>query len=161
IERIEPGASHAIQPVDLALSAGYLGSLRERVSGALHVEVVEADRCLLKERHPIDVLSFDEWPGLRSLPEILAAFIFPNHPVVEEILPEAASILSVWEDGLCLSGYQTGKRSDVYHAVAAIYAALAQRKLHYVSPPASFEMSGQKVRTPARIAETSLGTCLD
>ena len=33
--------------------------------------------------------------------------------------------------------------------------------LVYVNPPASFEQSGQKVRTPDQVMHEGMGTCLD
>ena len=38
---------------------------------------------------------------------------------------------------------------------------MAKSGVTYVNPPASFEKSGQKVRSPSRVLEARMGTCLD
>ena len=43
----------------------------------------------------------------------------------------------------------------------AIWAAIADRRIAYVLPPASFERAGQKVRGPSDVLERKVGTCLD
>lgn len=158
---LEPGASYAFGHVPLQLSPKFLAELTERVAGTITVSVSASDQELKQEAARIDVLAYDEWSGLRSLPEVLAAFVTPNHPVVEGILADAASILSGWERGASLCAYQTQKKQDALRQGAAIYEAIRRRGLKYISPPASFEQVGQKVRLAERILENGLGTCLD
>ena len=61
-------------------------------------------------RQRIEVLAHDQWGGMRSLPEMLAAFILPNHPAIETLLAEAARILEQWTGDASLSGYQAHSR---------------------------------------------------
>jgi hypothetical protein len=110
---------------------------------------------------PNDPLAYDEWNGLSGIPEILAAFVMPNHPAVEAILADASILLGQWTGDSSLLGYQNKDRQRVIMTTAAIYTALQQIGIHYINPPASFEESGQKIRTPDRILENKLGTCLD
>lgn len=42
-----------------------------------------------------------------------------------------------------------------------IYAAVAQKKIVYNNPPASYEVIGQRVRLPHIVLEQKMGTCLD
>ncbi|HMM37167.1 MAG TPA: DUF3320 domain-containing protein [Desulfovibrio sp.] len=161
VTRLEPGASYAFGHVPLQLSPKFLAELTERVAGTITVSVSASGQELKQETARIDVLAYDEWSGLRSLPEVLAAFVTPNHPVVEGILADAAGILSGWEGGASLCAYQTKKKQDAFRQGAAIYEAIRRRGLKYISPPASFEQVGQKVRLAERILENGLGTCLD
>ena len=106
-------------------------------------------------------MAHDEWSGLRSPAEILAAFVLPTQPEIEGILAEASRILKEWTGDGSLSGYQTKSAERAFRTTEAIYAALRGPALQYINPPASFEQSGQKIRLPHRILENKLGTCLD
>lgn len=158
---LEPGSSYAFGHVPLQLSPKFLAELTERVAGAITISVSTSGQEIKRQAARIDVLAYDEWSGLRSLPEVLAAFVTPNHPVVESIMADASDILSGWERGASLCAYQTKKKQDTLRQGAAIYEAIRRRGLKYISPPASFEHTGQKVRLAERIMENGLGTCLD
>jgi very-short-patch-repair endonuclease len=158
---INPGESFNLGLVDLLLFHDFLACLTERVAGSLFVEVLQNDVLLCASTQRIDVLAYDEWNGLQSVPEILAAFVTPNHPVVELALSDAASILGDWTGNSAISGYQSRDPQRVALTAAAIYVALQQRNIRYINPPASFEEIGQKIRLPDRIMESRLATCLD
>ncbi|HET6496880.1 MAG TPA: DUF4011 domain-containing protein, partial [Thermoleophilia bacterium] len=95
------------------------------------------------------------------VPEILAAFVTPNHPAIEGVLAETADVLRDLTGDASLSGYQSRNPSRVATVAAAIYSVLQRRGIRYINPPASFEESGQKIRLPDRIFEHRLATCLD
>jgi len=161
VGRLEPGATYTFSHVPLQLSPKFLAELTERVVGVITISVSTVDQEIKQQSERIDVLAYDEWSGLRSLPEVLAAFVTPNHPVVEGIMADAADILSSWDPEASLCAYQTKKKQDALRQGAAIYEAIRRRGLKYISPPASFEHAGQKVRLAERILENGLGTCLD
>lgn len=158
---INPGESFNLGVVDLLLSHDFLASLTERVAGSLLVEVLQDNTVLSTSSQRIDVLAYDEWNGLQSIPEILAAFVTPNHPVVESVLSDTAGILGTWTGNSAISGYQSRDPQRVALTAAAVYTALQQRNIRYINPPASFEEIGQKIRLPERILESRLATCLD
>lgn len=162
VTTIAPGGTYTLGPIDLRLSANLLMGLTERVSGCIHAEVVRGAESLCRHAEPIEMLAFDEWNGLaRSLPELLAAYVLPNHPLVEEILSDAAKWLGSNTGDSALSGYQTRSAKRVGEIAQAVYKAIQARGIRYCNPPASFESTGQKVRLPDRILENRLATCLD
>ncbi len=161
IAAIPPGKSCDISRVDLQLSPGFLAGINERLSGIIKADVLAGDVTVSSIANKIDVLSYDEWSGFRSLPEILAAFVQPNHPIVEIILNETATVLGEATGDSSLSGYQAKNRGRVFKTVAALYSVISGKGINYVNPPASFEQAGQKIRFPDRIIENKLGTCLD
>src|SRR5262245_37181592 len=138
---IPPDASYVLDDVDLRLSPRHLVNLTEREAGILRISVLGGEHLLAEASCPVELLAYDEWSGLRSLPEILAAFVLPNHPTVETILRDAAGILQDWTPDGGLSGYQTRDRAHVIRMAAAVYAALQKLDLAYINPPASFEHS--------------------
>jgi hypothetical protein len=156
ITSINPDETFNLGVVDIPLSHDFLASLTERVAGSLIVEVLKDNAVLSISSQRIDVLAYDEWNGLQSIPEILAAFVTPNHPMVESVLSDTASILGTWTNNSAISGYQSRDPQRVVLTAAAVYTALQQRNIRYINPPASFEVNGQKIRLPDRILESRL-----
>ena len=161
VELIAENSTYNIAAIDLLLSPKFLGEITERVRGQLRFELFKDEKRLAECVESVELLARDEWNGLSSLPEILAAFIMPNHPAIQGILRHAADILAKWTDDPSLSGYQTRDPKRVYMMAAAVYAALQQIDLTYINPPASFESEGQRIRLPDQVVESRMGTCLD
>ncbi|MDJ0975512.1 MAG: DUF3320 domain-containing protein [Planctomycetota bacterium] len=158
---IPAGAAHRFEPVDLPFSATRLVNKDEREQAQLWIEVACGDEVRHRLPHPLEVLAYSEWAGARSLPEILAAFVLPNHPDVERLLASARDRLAQATGDPTLEGYRAKDPARVKAVVEAVYGAARDLDLTYVSPPASFEQGGQKIRMPERMLETSFATCLD
>ena len=110
-------------------------------------------------RGPVRLLTADEW-WAAGIPELLAAFVRPNDPAVAELLRSASAILDERTGSSSLEGYQSGPRR-VRDIAEAVFDALAARRLTYAEPPASFEGTGQRIRTHTQVLADGLGTCLD
>ena len=95
------------------------------------------------------------------MPEILAAFVLPNHPVVARLLKGASDHLQRWTQDASLSGYQTRDARRVALMGAACFTAIRDLRLTYVNPPANFAQEGQKIRLPEQILNEGMATCLD
>ena len=147
--------------IDIQLAPAFLGSLTERLAGMLIISIKDNEKLIYSSTSPIDILSYDEWNGTRSLPEIIAAFVFPNHPDIASILHGATAYLQERTGNPSLDGYQSKDHKRVRQQIASIYSALQAKEIAYSVPPASFEEQGQKIRTPDIINEHLLGTCLD
>jgi very-short-patch-repair endonuclease len=156
-----PNEARAIERVDLQLSPEFLVAHTESCRGLLHVSVECGGEQLARQAQAIDVLAYDHWSGSRAPVELLAAFVMPNHPVIENLLGKTSVLLR--ESGLpdALDGYQRQSRNAVSQMVAAIYEVMRREQFGYITPPVSIEESGQKIRTPERVLHSRLGTCLD
>jgi len=161
LQGIDADGEFHLSPVDLKLSHDFLAELPEKVSGWLKAEVIEGDNVLCSCTEPVSLLARNEWCGLASLPEILAAFILPNDPAVMTILGRAAEVLRENTGRASFNGYQDKSRTRALEQAAALYQAIGELGLRYISPPASFENTGQKVRFPSDILATRFATCLD
>jgi hypothetical protein len=161
IQAIEALGEFRVAPLDLKLSHDFLASLNERVAGWLKVEVSEGETVICSRTEAVSLLARNEWCGLVALPEILAAFILPNDPAVMPILGRASELLRESTGRAGLNGYQDKSRKRAWEQLAAIYKAIAELGIRYISPPASFENTGQKVRFPSDIIAQRFGTCLD
>lgn len=154
-------STYNVDAIDLELSPGFLGDVTERVRGQLWIEVARNGEVLHRAAEPVELLARDEWSGLSSLQEILAAFVMPNHPALEPVLRSTADLLSHWTQDPSLNGYQSKDARRAYLMAAAVYEALRKLGITYVNPPASFESEGQRVRLPDRVFELGMATCLD
>jgi len=160
-ERLEAGETRTIAPLDLKPDHAYLSALDEAEHATLFASAaVAGGPVLARMTRPIEVLAYDQWPGMRALPELLAAFCMPNSPVVDRLIAKASSLLRGAAPELAMSGYGSRNREHVWKQVSAIYSTVAAEELHYANPPASFG-NGQKIRTPERILDARVATCLD
>lgn len=161
IDRLDAGQPVVLTDIALPLRADTLAHTTERDSADLHAEVYVAGAIASERTWPIDALAFDEWAGVDALPELLAAFVTPNHPAIERLLGDARLHLERATEDRALSGYQRNDPARVRAVTEAIYRAVGDLGLSYINPPASFEKTGQRVRLPDQLVERRMGTCLD
>lgn len=161
IDSIPANESIEISPVKLTTNTEFLFSLTEKMVGIVTVSVLKDENVIFSDKHNIELLAYDEWSGLLIMPEIIAAFITPNHPAVTAVIKEASEFLKKWKGTPSFTGYQTNNPNNVKLQMAAIYAAAVQKKIVYNNPPASYEVIGQRVRLPHTVLEQKMGTCLD
>jgi len=145
----------------LILNGEFLGAMTEKVNGVLHVKLRSADGVLVSDNVEATVLAFDEWHGLELYPELLAAFVTPNHPELAPIIARATEFLGQWTGDTSMDGYQSQDPNRVLAQAAAIFTAIKEQAIAYVVPPASFERVGQRVRLCDMVLKQKLGTCLD
>ncbi len=160
IDRIDPGGTFHIEPDGLHLNARQLAIRTEAERTNLQI-VVETDKGSISDSLPVDLLAFDQWPGVGLYPELLAAFVTPNHPKVAELLQGARTSLGDLSGRDALDGYQAGSRARAAQIAEACFNAVLARGIGYISPPASFDREGQRVRLVDRICRENFGSCLD
>ena len=161
IETIPEKGTVCTDSVEVYLSAGYFAQLTERYSGYITVEVFAGQESVFKQNYPIDILAYDQWGGISVLPEMLSAFVTPNHPAHIPIIKRAAEILEKWTDNPSFDEYQSRNPDRVRKQMAAIYTAMSEQEIIYSAVPAGFEEYGQRVRMSDVIMSQKLGTCLD
>ncbi|TWI67730.1 AAA domain-containing protein [Pseudoduganella lurida] len=160
-ERLEPGETRRIAPLDLKPDHAYLSTLDEAVQAVITFTASAAGAMRGQASHRLAVLAYDQWAGTRALPELLAAFCMPNSRVVDHLIATASALLRQAPGDLAMNGYQAKNREKVWKQVSALYSAILAEELHYANPPASFGSDGQKIRTPERVLDTKVATCLD
>lgn len=106
------------------------------------------------------ILAPNEWFNSPPYYESLAAFVQPNLPAVTEMIRATSDVLAAATGSSIIEGYQSGPQRAMEIA-AAIYVALQHADIRYISPPASFENTGQRVRTTEEVLSTKFGTCID
>lgn len=160
-DRIAAGTEVSPHDMTTQLDVERLGGLNETEIGILKVRVSDAAGVLLEETRRLELLARDEWGGLGDMDRLLAAYVSPNDPVIAGLLKQASMLLErAGHDG-SMEGYQSGNPQRAWMIAGAIWSAATGMGLTYANPPASFELQGQKVRSPARIRDEGLVTCLD
>jgi len=135
--------------------------LVERQRTSLSVRIREASDILGEARHELEFLAGTEWPGIQVLPELLASFVLPNDPALQPLLHHAAEDLQSFTGSSGgLSGYQSKDPGYAKAIVRSCYRALQATGVRYANPAASFEETGQRIRTPEQVIGR-VGTCLD
>ena len=161
IDLLPAGKSLLFPPIKLTVDGNFLAGLSEKISGILTAAVVCEGKTLCSEQLEITALAFDQWHGTSVYPELLCAFVTPNHPVIAQITARAAELLGKWTGDPSLDAYQSNDSNRVLKQAAAVYGALQERNIVYCVHPASFEAIGQRVRLCDAVMEQKLGTCLD
>ncbi len=161
IDRVPAGSTHHIETPDLRLDAALLAGFTEASRLELTIVLADAGGERARDRAEIRLLPPSHWGGGRSAPELLAAFVRPNDPAVDVVLRDAATKLGEAGRETGLDGYRARRKARTWELAEAIWAAIADRRIAYVLPPASFEQAGQKVRGPSEVLERKVGTCLD
>lgn len=160
-DRLGPSESRRISPVDLTPDHAYLAELQESVNATIKVTALTGTNELARGAQPVQVLAYDQWAGTRALPELLAAFSMPNNPAVDDLIAKASKLLRSQHNELSMNGYQSKNRDVVWKQISALYSTISAEGLQYAEPPASFGSDGQKIRTPDRIRDRRVATCLD
>lgn len=124
------------------------------------VEVACSDQ-QVSSRWPVDLLAFDQWPGITLYPDLLAAFITPNHDAMVDLLRAARASLGELSEHDAIDGYQSGSRLRASLIAEAGFNAVAMREIGYIGVPASFEKQGQRIRLVDRVLRENFGNCLD
>lgn len=143
-----------------APAVGYLAGLNESHPATIAITASKLWGDPVEFAVPIQVLARNEWFNAPRYYDSLAAFVQPNTGTVTRVLDNASEILRKETGDASLGGYQNGSRRATLIA-AAVYAALRAERIRYINPPASFEHTGQKVRTTRQVLSKRFGTCVD
>jgi very-short-patch-repair endonuclease len=164
IDVLDPGATIHVSDRNVKLDAAFLSNLTESISGEVTLQVAHGEdggSPLFSKTYPIEVLAKTHWGGVGSMPELLPAFCMPNDPAVDKMLKAASDVLRGAGKSAAIDGYENRSRSRTWELASALWSAIGGLGLGYALPPASFEVGGQKIRTPGAILEGKLATCLD
>ncbi|NDC78501.1 MAG: hypothetical protein EBZ67_11605, partial [Chitinophagia bacterium] len=149
-------------PLEIPLHWKELASLTEGVNGLLLAELEDAEgRLLLTQERQLRFLTFDQWQGTGMMPELLAAFVTPNHPRIPGVLRRAADLLASWGEPPSLNEYQSRSPDRVRKQAAALYGAISELGVTYAAIPASFEEAGQRIRLCDQLFDQGIGNCID
>lgn len=158
---LKAGTGAIIDDIHILLSGEFLSAMTEHVIGQLIVSLFSEGNKVCESVIQIELLTFDEWPGVETFPEILASFITPNHPAINPIVKRASSILEAWGVNKAIDAYFSNSPEKVKYIMAAIYEAIKEYNVSYCWVPASYTDGGQRIRLAHTILGDKLACCLD
>jgi hypothetical protein len=161
IETIAPKTSWYAGSVQLHIDILKLIEHTESFPVTVQLSLLKDGVVLEQQEHPLQLLAYDQWQGASVMPEMLASYVTPNHPKIQEILLRASTIMGGWTGRPSLDGYQSRNPDRLRKQVAAIFQAVAELSVHYITAPASFESSGQRIRLSDQVIAQRMGNCLD
>ncbi|WP_075201067.1 DUF3320 domain-containing protein [Leucobacter celer] len=153
-----------LKDVTFALDPARTLALDTQHEGNLRLTLRDSnDRVIAEHLHPVRILASNQWIArpLQLGLELIASFVQPNASETAKLVGEAAELLGAATGSAALDGYQSGSPDRVDAMARAAYQAMQARDVRYAEPPASWGLTGQKVRTPEEVLSGRLGTCLD
>lgn len=163
VESVGAGESYHLRDLDVQLDGALLSRLTEAELASLHFELrshKQSDEILARHESTVELLARNQWGGIGHLPEMVAAFVQPNDQAIDRLLKGAALALQTGGKSGSIDGYTHGSKR-AWELASGIWTSVLQRRLNYALPPASFEHTGQKVRSPSQVLDGGLATCLD
>lgn len=161
LEELPAGEEFTLKNIQIRVHGEFLASLTERILCNLYISITQGENELVADSMEITVLAYDQWPGLRYSPDLLAAYVTPNHPAISGLSQTAARYLGKWTSDPSLNGYQSNDPNRIVDMAAAAFAAIQELNITYAALPASFEDLGQRVRLISNIMDNRLGNCMD
>ena len=161
LDEIPAGESCVLKDIRVALDVQTLAGLTEKMSGQIKTTLLLDEVPICQEIEELTVLAFDEWSGYTIYPELVTAFVTPNHPEIIKLNARAAYFLEKWTGDPSFDAYQSRDSNRVLRQAAAVYGALQEQNIIYSVPPASFQRCGQRVRLCDAVLQQKMGTCLD
>ena len=157
---VPAGKSYEIKSVDLHLDVDYLASMTERMDGEIKATLHKGEEIAVTYEK-IAVLAYDQWSGSANHPELLSAFVTPNHPALATVISRAATFLNSWTGDPSFTGYLSKDPDRVMKQAAAIFSAIKEENIIYSVLPPSFENAGQRVRLCDMVLQQKNGNCMD
>ena len=161
VGELKAGAGITIKDIAVSFSGDYLSGMTERVAGQIKAVLKSDEEVICDETIPIEVLTFDEWPGTSLYPEILASFVTPNHPAIRPVLKRASEILEKWNINGAIDAYLNDNPDKVKYLMASIFEAIKEYRISYCWLPSSYSSDGQRIRLAHTILGDKLACCLD
>ncbi|MEZ5045765.1 MAG: DUF4011 domain-containing protein [Chitinophagaceae bacterium] len=149
-------------PLDnLKVNRDFLNKLSETEKANFTIEVIENETVTIKETIEINVHPLEHFGGFQILPELIAAYITPNHPYIYHIKRRAIEILEKQGLKTAFEGYQSNDQERVLQIMSAIYTAIQSEEIVYSSLPPGYEEAGQRLRLLNTIQQEKFGNCID
>ena len=149
-------------PLDsLKVNRDFLNKLSETEKANITIEVFEKEISICKETFSINVHPLEHFGGFQVLPELIAAYVTPNHPYIYHIKRKAIETLEKQGLRTAFEGYQSNDPERVLQIMSAIYSAIQSEEIVYSSLPPGYEETGQRLRLLNTIQQEKFGNCID
>lgn len=146
---------------NLKVNRDFINKLSETEKANITIEIIEKEVSLLKETIAINIQPLEHFGGFQVMPELIAAYVTPNHPYIYHIKRKAIEILEKQGLKTAFEGYQSNDPERVLQIMSAIYSAIQNEAIIYSSLPPGYEETGQRLRLLNTIQQEKFGNCID
>ena len=148
------------QDANLLPVTSKLMRLTEAVQSSFTITVHVGETLVLSQTLPLLLMAFDQWHGDKVRPELVAAFVTPNHPCLAPISQRASQYLEKLSGDNSLDSYFSDD-SRILQQIESVYHALLDEHLTFQICPASFEQTGQRIRLVDKVLNGKMANCID
>ena len=160
IPRLPSKKSVDVGSFDGVIDAEFILSLTEKQPVEMKLQL-KAGEFQVEEVHLLTVLPYDAWSGYEEMPELLAAFSVPNHPVIKNLLVRSGELLKELVGEAAIKGYEAHDPNYVLKQISALYSSVAEAKVNYIAPSKDYLPMGKRVRLADEVLEKGYGDDLD
>lgn len=96
-----------IDKIEIIPDHSILLALTEGIRSEFKLTITQGDKTIYDKNYPIYLMAYDQWSGSGIRPELLAAFVTPNHPLLSCVSVNASIFLQKWSNSSALDEYQT------------------------------------------------------
>lgn len=161
VDQVPAGKEIRIPLDALKINRDYIGQLSETEKAVIIINVLQQDEVLISDTLTIDVHPLEYFGGFQVLPELIAAYVTPNHPYVYHIKRKAVEVLDRLRLKAAFDGYQQNNPEIVMQTMSAIYTAIQSEEIVYSSLPPGYEAAGQRLRLLNTLQQERFGNCID
>lgn len=161
LQRLNAGEATSFENANLMPVATKLMALTEAMNTSFHLNISIGGQKAASQSYPLMLMAFDQWNGTTIMPELLAAFVTPNHPSIPVLNLEASKYLEAASGCRNLDDYQSQDYLRVKSQVEAVYTTLQKIDFTYATAPASFEDYGQRIRLIDKLLKDRMGNCIE
>lgn len=161
LEQLEASETASFDKAILMPEAKKLMALTEAVQTSFQLFVSIDGKKVATQSFPLMLMAFDQWTGVRVMPELLSAFVTPNHPCIPPVNVRASKYLEELSGCRDLHGYQWQDYQGIVNQIEGVYKALLDEDIIYAALPAGFEEYGQRIRLVDKVLKNKLGNCIE
>jgi hypothetical protein len=144
--------------VRVPLTATLQRVLKESMYTGLHVKVSAADLTVYENTFRVNLLPVGYWQDDVQNRKWLPSFVLPHDPAVAKIIEVAQKYLvAISDDPIAgFIGYPYPENQ-----IRAIWYALAEFNLKYITIPPTYAVRSQRLRSPSETLGGNRGNCID
>ena len=161
ITGIPAGKDIKIPLEQLKVNRDFLSRLSETEKAVITITVWQNETKLAAEDMTIAVHPLEYFGGFQVLPELIAAYVTPNHSYVYAIKNKAVDILLKQNLQTAFEGYQSNSPERVLQLMSAIYSAIQSEEIVYSALAPGYEETGQRLRLLDTIRKGKFANCID
>ena len=149
---------------ELLLNGQTLADMKSKLVAEMVISITKDGQELYAEAKQFAVTPFNYWKSIESHKELVASFVLPAHPLVDQLAHRSSEIAAKWGSSGSRTGYLSNNPKLVYTYIAAVYEAIKERKIGYaIAPPSHTDYDGQRIRLPHELMaeDAEAGNCIE